>query len=156
VFPHVLRPLLRAAKLCGVRAVRNPFEPRTIVNLPEVLPTPRLLARYCAVRALESMASRFHAIVEKEGMATPDGTVGIVLTGFLTERRLQALIRRLPEGTWELVVHPGYDDAALRPLSSLTVSRERELALLTSPATRALLRDAGIELISYRDLAAQS
>jgi hopanoid biosynthesis associated protein HpnK len=152
MFPHVLRPLLRAAKTCGIRGVRNPFEPRTIVTLPEVLPTPKLLARYCAVRALESLASRFRVIVEREGMATTDGTVGIVLTGFLTECRLQALIRRLPEGTWEMVVHPGYDDAALRPLSSLTASRERELALLTSSATRTLLLDAGIELISYRNL----
>src|SRR5262245_15129251 len=27
IFPDVLRPLLRAARACGIRAVRNPFEP---------------------------------------------------------------------------------------------------------------------------------
>ena len=27
MFPHVLRPVLRAARACGIRAVRNPFEP---------------------------------------------------------------------------------------------------------------------------------
>ena len=28
LFPKVLRPLLQAATVCGVRAVRNPFGPR--------------------------------------------------------------------------------------------------------------------------------
>ena len=33
VLPQVLRPLLRAARACGVRAVRNPFEPVRIFLL---------------------------------------------------------------------------------------------------------------------------
>ncbi len=152
IFPHVLRPLLQAARKCGVGAVRNPFEPRLIVRFAEISSRPKLLARYCAVRAFRSMAARFRKVVEAEGLATTDGTVGIVLTGSLNERRLGALVRRIPDGTWELVTHPGYSDAALRNLSSLTASRQTELALLTSTATRNLLHDSGVELISYRDL----
>jgi hopanoid biosynthesis associated protein HpnK len=154
LFPQVLRPLLRAAKECGIRAVRNPFEPKPMVKLAEVSSTPKLFSRYCAVRALHSMAAKFRRLVEAEGMITTDGTVGIVLTGFLNEQRFQNLIRRIPEGTWELVTHPGFSDAALRPLSALTASRERELELLTSAKTRVLLQESGVELISYRDLLA--
>src|SRR5512146_1223694 len=33
VFPPVLRPLLRAARNCGVPAVRNPFEPRAVIGV---------------------------------------------------------------------------------------------------------------------------
>ena len=152
LFPRVLRPLLKAAKMCGIRAVRNPFEPDSLVRFSQVSLRPRMLTRYCAVRALQSMAGKFRRTVEAEGLATTDGTVGIVLTGFLNRRRLDALIRRIPDGTWELVTHPGYSDGALSPLSGLTASRETELALLTSPSTRDLLKQCGVELISYRDL----
>jgi chitin disaccharide deacetylase len=154
LFPQVLRPLLQAAKACGVRAVRNPFEPQPIVKLAEVSSTPKLFSRYCAVQAFRSMAAKFRRLVEAEDMVTTDGTVGIVLTGFLTAQRLATLIRRIPEGTWELVTHPGYNDAALRPLSKLTASRERELELLTAAKTRELLEARGVELISYRELLA--
>lgn len=156
LFPRVLRPLLQAAKDCGIGAVRNPFEPDPIVRLSEVSLRPKLLSRYCAVRAFQSMAGKFHQMVKAEGLVTTDGTVGIVLTGFLDERRLRTLLRRIPEGTWELVTHPGYNDAALGPLSALTASRETELTLLTSRSTRDLLREFGVELISYRDLLSQT
>jgi len=152
LFPHVLRALLKAAKARGLRAVRNPFEPEPLVRFSQVSLRPRMLARYGAVRALQSMAGKFRRLVKAEGFATTDGTVGIILTGFLNRRRLEALIRRIPEGTWELVTHPGYNDPALRPLSLLTASRATELALLTSPDTRTLLQQCGVELISYRDL----
>lgn len=152
LFPQVLRPLLQAANQCGIRAVRNPFEPEGVIGLSEVSSHPKLLSRYCAVRAFRRMASKFRRMVEAEGIVTTDGTVGIVLTGFLNQQRLARLIRRIPEGVWELVTHPGYSDAELRPLSGLTASRERELELLTSANTRELLEKAGVELISYRDL----
>ncbi|HVU48492.1 MAG TPA: ChbG/HpnK family deacetylase, partial [Terracidiphilus sp.] len=32
MFPSVLRPVLRAARACGIRAVRNPFEPAWAVH----------------------------------------------------------------------------------------------------------------------------
>ena len=156
LFPRVLRPLLMAAKMRGIRAVRNPFEPGPVVRFSQVSLRPKLFSRYCAARAFQSMAGKFRRIVEAEGLVTTDGTVGIVLTGFLNRRRLDALIRRIPEGTWELVTHPGYSDAALLPLSALTASRETELALLTSPSTRDLLKQCGVALISYRDLVAEA
>ena len=156
LFPRVLRPLLQAAKERGIGAVRNPFEPDPIVRLAEVSSRPKLLSRYCAVRAFQSMAGKFRKLVEAEGLATTDGTVGIVLTGFLDQRRLRSLIQRIPEGTWEMVTHPGYSDAALRPLSALTAARETELALLTSATTRDLLQECGMQLISYRDLVSRT
>ena len=156
LFPRVLRPLLAAARMRGIRAVRNPFEPGPVVRFSQVSLRPKLFSRYCAVRAFQAMAGKFRRMVEAEGLVTTDGTVGIVLTGFLNQRRLDALVRRIPEGTWELVTHPGYSDSALRPLSALTASREAELALLTSPGTRDLLKECGVELISYCDLVADA
>ena len=152
-FPTVLRGLLQAARHCGVLAVRNPFEPQVLVGLSEILPSAQLLLRYGAVRALGAMARDFRRQVEAAGLATSHGTAGIVLTGYLDQLRLCALLRNLPEGTWELVTHPGYDDAALRGVSSLAASRAAELALLTSEETRRCVEECGIELISFRELA---
>ena len=57
--------------------------------------------------------------------------------------------RQLPAGTWELVTHPGYNDADLaRVRTRLRASRDIErLALAAIPEV------PGIELISFADLA---
>jgi predicted glycoside hydrolase/deacetylase ChbG (UPF0249 family) len=91
--------------------------------------------------------------IDQAGMLMPAGTLGIVATGALDEQLFQAIVEKLPEGTWEFVCHPGYDDEQLRGLRTrLKQSRVEELRILTSPTTRALLARGGIELISYRDL----
>jgi predicted glycoside hydrolase/deacetylase ChbG (UPF0249 family) len=51
--------------------------------------------------------------------------------------------------------HPGYADEALS-VSSYRAQREGELRGLCDPRPRAALADAGVELISYRELAALS
>jgi hopanoid biosynthesis associated protein HpnK len=153
LFPAVLRPLLRAARACGVHAVRNPFGPRTPLKSSELLKRPNLWTRYAEVRILRILASKFRDTAQREGMATPDGTLGIVVTGELDERLFRAMAEIIPEGTWEFVCHPGYNDADLESASTrLRESRETELRVLTMPEARELLLNRGIELISYRGL----
>jgi predicted glycoside hydrolase/deacetylase ChbG (UPF0249 family) len=87
-------------------------------------------------------------------MVTPNGCIGIVATGGLNLTTFQDLIQNLPEGTWEFVSHPGYNDGDLQKISTrLRDSRETELAILTSDDVKVLLRKERVELISYRDLA---
>jgi predicted glycoside hydrolase/deacetylase ChbG (UPF0249 family) len=153
LFPGVLRPLLRAAAACGVRAVRNPFGPRLPLQSSHLLAHPGLWTRYAEVRVLGSFAGRFREAVDREGFSTPDGTLGIVVTGALDETVFDAIARSIPEGTWEFVCHPGYNDADLQAgKTRLRESRETELRVLTLPAARELLAQQGIELISYRGL----
>ena len=150
MFPQVLRPLLRAAKACGVAALRNPFAPIRDILLAE---RPSLWKRWIKIRGLHSLAGKFRQAVQEAGMIAPDGTFGIVATGALDERLFRFMIKNLPEGTWEFVCHPGYNDVELQSVRTrLRESREQELRLLTSPATRELLARSGIQLISYRDL----
>lgn len=54
--------------------------------------------------------------------------------------------------TAELVTHPGFVDADLAPISSLTTLREHEHRVLTSTTFRTTLDAEGIQRISYRDL----
>jgi len=152
VFPPVLKALLRAARDCGVGAVRNPFEPQSAVGFRHVYRRWGLLSRWAAVQSLRTLASDFRREVERAGIATTDGTLGIALTGHMDQRMLCDLLQRVPQGTWELVTHPGYSDPNLAALSKLAASREEELRWLTSPETREAIERAGIDLISYADL----
>ena len=155
IFPGVLRPLLRAAAACGVRAVRNPFGLRRPLRSSQLLARPGLWTRYAELRFLRHFAENFRQAVEREAFTTPDGMLGIEVTGVLDEKLFQAIADGMPEGTWELVCHPGYNDADLRAAGTrLRESRETELRALTLPQTREVLRRNGIALISYRDLAA--
>ena len=153
LFPAVLRPLLRAARACGVRAVRNPFGPSKPLKSGELLARPSLWTRYIEVKVLRSLAGKFRAAAAREGMATPDGTLGVEVTGALDEKLFRAIAAVIPEGTWEFVCHPGYNDNDLKSAKTrLRESRETELRVLTMPEARELLAAQGIVLASYRDL----
>src|SRR5260370_9102578 len=105
---------------------------------------------------LRRYGATFRNKVANAAVATPGGCSGIAVTGGLTRAAFQSLIENLPEGTWELVSHPGYIDEDLDEIKTrLRASREKELAILTSAAAKESLRRAQIELISYRQLAAK-
>ena len=153
LFPAVLRPLLRAARGCGVRAIRNPFGPRKPLKSSELLARPSLWTRYAEVRILRTLASTFRDSASREDLVAPDGTFGIVVTGALDEQLFRGIAAIVPEGTWEFVCHPGYNDDDLKSAKTrLRASRENELRVLTMPKARELLLRQGIDLISYREL----
>jgi hopanoid biosynthesis associated protein HpnK len=155
LFPQVLRPLLRAARACGVRAVRNPFGPSKPLRSSELLRRPGLWSRYAEVKILRTLAATFRDAAHSAGLITPHGTLGIVVTGALDEQLFRAIAEIIPEGTWEFVCHPGYNDDDLKRADTrLRESRETELSILTMPEARELLSNQGIALISYRELLA--
>jgi hopanoid biosynthesis associated protein HpnK len=150
MFPVALRGILRAARTCGVNAIRNPFD---MVAANFVRAQRGLWQRYAQVRTLQGLAGHFRRAVAKAGLRTPDGTLGIVATGHLDPHLFREIVNNMPEGTWEFVCHPGYLDPDLRSISTrLRESRPQELALLISPESRSDLQKRGVELISYRDL----
>ena len=154
MFPQVLRPVLRAARALGVKAVRNPFEPIRAWPIAGTLGAPGMWLRCAGVMSFQLFAREFSKAVREEGMYTTDGTVGIAATGMLNQKTLSAILTALPEGTWELVCHPGYSDDDLRAAGTrLLQSREIELEALTSAETKSLLKRQNIQLMSYADLA---
>jgi hopanoid biosynthesis associated protein HpnK len=146
MFPNVLNAMLRAGASCGVRAIRNPFEPLVFAKLAH-------WKRQFQVRLLRSFRPNFRQALDETGLATPDGCIGIAATGGLSEGTFCQLIENLPEGTWEFVSHPGYNDSDLDQVKTrLRESRQRELDILTSNITREVLHRERVQLISYREL----
>jgi hypothetical protein len=143
----VLRPVLRAARKAGISAVRNPFE--TLWSLNATLDAPEL--RRAQVVLLRRLEPTFQRIVAEEGFTTTDGAVGVLATGTLNIAALKTILSAMPEGTFELVAHPGYRDADLEHANTrLLASREIERNALMA------LRDLrGVELISFAQLNSQ-
>jgi predicted glycoside hydrolase/deacetylase ChbG (UPF0249 family) len=151
IFPSILKPLLRAAAVCGVPALRNPFEPVFSMPIPNLL---RIPVRYAEVLALRAFRAKFHSMVAESGLRTTDGSLGLVATGTLNVANISALLERMQDGVWELVSHPGYNDAQLAATGTrLRASRETEMQALTADNTRRALERNGIQLISFQELA---
>jgi hopanoid biosynthesis associated protein HpnK len=144
MFPAILKPVLRAAAAEGIRRIRNPFEPawslRTTRGASWI--------RRAEVSLLRSLEPAFRRIVAEQGFTTTDGAVGVLATGSLDSKAMNSLLRPLPPGTWELVTHPGYNDADLAQAHTrLLASRETERRALQS-----LRQFPDIEVISFADL----
>ncbi len=81
-----------------------------------------------------------------------DGFIASFDDDLATREELLRIIFALPEGTFELMCHPGYTDAELAAATSYYQQREGELAVLTDPAIKAALTARGIQLISFAAL----
>ena len=144
MFPPVLRALLRAAKKAGIRRVRNPFEPEWAIHA-----TPRASwLRSLEVVALRRFSPYFQRLIAAEGLTTTDGTIAVAGTGVFDADTARALLKQLPSGTWELVTHPGYNDADLdRIRTRLRQSREIE-----RQALQAIREFPALELITFAQI----
>jgi chitin disaccharide deacetylase len=147
MFPAILRPVLRAARACGIHAIRNPFEPAWAVRAT----LSAAWLRTVQVGLLRRLEPACRRIIVEEGLTTTGGTVAVVGTGTLDAATLRSLLRQIPEGTdavWELVTHPGYNDADLAQVRT----RLRESRDVEREALRALKEFPAIQLISFGDL----
>ena len=146
--PPVLDAVARIAEDFGIRWVRRPFD------------LPITAARAAAPRRKNATSSgmalvrgRFERILARRHCKTTDHFAGFQMTGRLRTEELIALIRALPQGSTELMCHPGRCTEELRSaVTRLKQSREEELAALTAPETRRALEESGVELVNYRML----
>jgi chitin disaccharide deacetylase len=150
--PRVLAPLLRAARQCGVRCVRNPFEPWWSLKATR----PAGTVRRMQVHVMRTQGRAFSRLTREHDMRTADGSMGLLATGVLDDSVLRSLLRAMPTGTWELVCHPGYSDRALEEARTrLRASREVERSALLAVIPEAIKNDSGLALIDFHQLGAQ-
>jgi predicted glycoside hydrolase/deacetylase ChbG (UPF0249 family) len=146
--PPVLDAVARLSEEFGIRWVRRPFDfPLNALRGA----VPRL--KRMTSSALGLLRRRFHRVLERHGCRTTDHFAGFQITGRFRTAELVQLLECLPEGSTELMCHPGYCGEALRGARTrLKESREHELEALTAPETRAALERHGIELAPYAGL----
>jgi predicted glycoside hydrolase/deacetylase ChbG (UPF0249 family) len=69
-----------------------------------------------------------------------------------TYEELWNTVNNLPEGTTEIMCHPGYTDDAFARESIYNNQRDRELKILTDPSIKDAIRANAIQLITFADL----
>ena len=80
----------------------------------------------------------------------PDRMYGFEIGGRLTRSALEQILRRIPDGVYELICHPGEEDADTRTRYSHWGYRwAEELDALTAPETRVVLKEERIALTSF-------
>jgi chitin disaccharide deacetylase len=80
----------------------------------------------------------------------PDGMYGFEVGGWLTRSALEQILRKIPDGLYELICHPGEDDAETQTrYSHWGYQWAEELKALTAPETQVVLKEHGIALTSF-------
>jgi predicted glycoside hydrolase/deacetylase ChbG (UPF0249 family) len=152
ILPRIARTLLAVAERTGIPAIRNPFEPPWSIALGR---SP--LLRRLQLRSLRHLQPRFLALPQiRSGIVvTTNGTLGISATGQLNPTTLGNILNAMPEGLWELVCHPGYNDSDLDAITTrLRATREIELSALLeafSETSQSQPHPSRVKLINYRD-----
>jgi len=136
--PVLLPIVLEVARRFDVRAVRAASRVAPLSGL-----RPALLSLVAGPAARR---------VRRCGLASADVLLGAAETGRLDEERLLGLLSGLPRGTSELLCHPGTGSASIAESYPWGFRWDDEVQALTSPRVRAAVAEAGIRLISHRDL----
>ena len=149
--PPVLDAVARLAEEFGILWVRRPFD----LPLNALKGTVPRLKRMTS-GGLGFLRKRFHRVLERHGCRTTDYFAGFQITGRFRTPELVELLGVIPQGSTELMVHPGRCREALRHAHTrLKESREHELEALLAPETRQALERHGIELANYSQLPAE-
>ena len=135
-FPAILRPVLRAARRAGIHRIRNPFEPAWSRRLTPSVP----IARQIPFRILQLFRRSFLGTVARHGFVTTSGAIAVLATGALDRALVSQFLSAIPDGCWEMVTHPGYNDAALEQIRTrLRSSRATEIHALQVVSTASSL-----------------
>jgi predicted glycoside hydrolase/deacetylase ChbG (UPF0249 family) len=142
VLPPVASAIARIVRETGIRWVRKPFDFGGLAGSTD-----------WSARLMHTQRHSLQRKLREAGAVTTDHFAGFALTGYLNEAKLLDLIEKLPEGSTELMCHPGFCRDQLRASSTrLKESREIELRALTSPNVRSALDHRNIRLSTFASL----
>ena len=129
----------------GIRAVRTP---RTPLFAGAFGGLGQLVGRL----GLSTLARLAACKAHRRGLLTPDNFAGIVAGEAVSEGELLHLIAHLPQGTTEVMMHPGMKNDVLQEDSGWQHDFEAELAAILSPRVGEALRKAEVEPVNFRHL----
>jgi len=145
VHPIVMEIIARIVPDYGIRRVRNPIE-----SLRDSWNGVGLSTRLAPAGVVRVVGRNFHESAARHGLRSPDHFLGLARTGQLGPEALRRVIEQLPEGSTEIMVHPGVCDEDLaRTGSRLQAQRQLELDGLLDAAVKRTVEKEGIRLISF-------
>jgi len=143
MFPPVFQIVRRLARGMDNVWIRNPAGPWR--KSPDAS-----LGRWAQRLGLNLTCLAARGLRDGSQPQMPDGLYGFEVSGCLTRSALKQILRRIPDGLYELICHPGEDYADTQTRYSHWGYRwAEELETLTAPETRLFLEEQGIVLTSF-------
>jgi predicted glycoside hydrolase/deacetylase ChbG (UPF0249 family) len=153
MLPGLFEIALKLAKRHGIGAIRVSLETsslRAALSSGSQKHSGMVMKQGVRARGLKLLARDAREQAERAGISSTNYFGGIAQTGELTREGVTQFMKCLPDGTTELMCHPGYADAALQKTTTrLQDSRQTELEILTDTGIRNLVASLGIRLIDY-------
>jgi len=153
MLPGLFEIALKLAKRHGIAAIRVSLESsslRAALASGAKQHAGVIMKQGVQARGLKLLARDAREQAERAGISTADYFCGIAQTGELTREGVEQFLKNLPDGTTELICHPGYaDDALQKSATRLQHSRQTELQIFTDTGIRNLVASLGIRLIDY-------
>lgn len=144
--PGILPAVLASAIAGGVRIVRRPLDQPTVAD-------PIASARMLLLHGAWNAAMHGVDMAGRALLARSPRFRGIALQGAAdVERRLLTLLDRLPTGSTEIMLHPGYDDSVLAAQDPYRTEREREVAALCSAGVRERLTRGDLQMATFNEV----
>ena len=145
MLPGVIDIALDAAESVGLSATRVSLSPL----FTGFTGSPGQLIGRAGLWTLATLAKRR---AKNRNFRTPDHFAGIVAGEAVNISHLRHIIETLPEGTTEIMMHPGTDNKKLIPDTAWDHDFEAELAAMTDPDLMTLVAEKGIATINFADI----
>ncbi len=142
--PAVLSEILAIGRDYGMRALRAPVEPTSLLRSLER--APRTPADIIAA----PFAARTFRRITNAGLITTDRVFGLAWSGAMTEERIAGLLANLPPGRTEIYTHPA--TSAGHEGATRGYRYAEELSALVSQRCREALQESGAAVGGYGDL----
>ena len=145
--PGITEICLELMKKYGIRRMRYPGEAFLFEG-----GYPSGMFRRVAKCGLTACAMLARRQAKDYHIAMPDSFFGMLAGGHMEEEYFMNILEALPEGTSEIMVHPGADAGVLGSIYDWQYHWEDELAAVTSKQVMAYTREQNIRLISFKEL----
>ena len=147
MLPGIIDIALELAAAHQIKAVRIPSVPLGFTGGYSCTP-----GQFVGRSGLIFLAALARRKARQRGFRTPDHFFGIVAGGGLREESFLEILRKLPAGSTEIMIHPGTDNQALAAACGWAHQFEEELQTALSSQAKALLKERSITLASFRDI----
>jgi predicted glycoside hydrolase/deacetylase ChbG (UPF0249 family) len=146
-----LHPLLFPVAVALARRFRVPFVRAPRADDPPVRPDAPPLSRLRA-RLLALLGGRGRRLLAAAGLPEPPRVLGLAEAGQMTAARFQRAVADLPEGDYEVALHPGDEDEVTRARYLWGYDWRGEAEALEAGAVSAALAARGIAAVGFAAL----
>lgn len=146
VFPGIIDIVIRLCREYKIKAVRIPKEDYLFCGGFNAK------KRFVARGGLSFFAARAADRLKGAGILFPDHFFGMLAGGNLNEKLVRNIILSLPDGTSEIMTHPGIENGELARKFDWNYHWEKELEAFLSDENKYLLKQQNVALTDFGGL----